>query len=302
MDEIFLGCHVGMKAPDYFLGSAREALRYGANACMIYTGAPQNSKRKAMEQLKLEEGRALLESEGWSMKQVIVHAPYIINLANTVKPETADFGEEFLAEELRRTARLGAQILVLHPGSHLKAGCDAGIASISKRLNTILSQDESNVVIALEGMAGKGSEIGWSFEELNAIIQACHGSERLGVCLDTCHLNDAGYDVSDFDALLDEFDQTVGLERLAVMHINDSKNEKGTRKDRHENIGKGTIGFENLAKVVHHPRLTGIVKILETPYIEDLPPYKEEIEQLRAWKEGKDAAAESTDSPACAEH
>lgn len=283
MDDLFIGCHVGMKAPEYFLGSAKEALSYDANACMIYTGAPQNSKRKPMEELRLKEGRKLLEENGWSMEQVIVHAPYIINLANTVKPETADFGQEFLAEELRRVAALGAGTLVLHPGSHLKAGSEEGIASIVTRLNAILAKDCSSVTIALEGMAGKGSEIGRSFEELASIIEQCDYPERLGVCLDTCHLNDAGFDVLDFDSLLDEFDSKIGLEKLSVLHINDSKNERGAHKDRHENIGKGTIGFDALARIVHHPRLKGIVKILETPYIDDQPPYAEEIAMLRAW-------------------
>jgi deoxyribonuclease-4 len=276
-----------LKAPEYFLGSAKEALSYKANAMMVYTGAPQNSARKPMEMLKLEEGRALLESHGWSMHQVIVHAPYIINLANTVKPETAEFGAEFLAQELQRVSTLGADILVLHPGSHLKQGADIGISSIVEKLDEILDADSSNVTIALEAMAGKGSEIGRTFEEIQAIIEKSRHPERLGVCLDTCHLNDAGYDLTDFDGILDEFDKVVGLEKLKVLHVNDSKNERGAHKDRHENIGKGTIGFEILAGVVHNPRLDNLIKVLETPYIDDKPPYAEEIEMLRNWKKEK---------------
>lgn len=273
-----------MKAPDYFLGAVREALSYNANALMLYTGAPQNSKRKPVEELKIKEGQELLKEAGWDLKQVIVHAPYIINLANSVKPETAGFGVEFLQEELKRAAAIGSKIVVLHPGSHLKAGAETGIDWIARGLNEVLANDDTDVLIALEGMAGKGSEIGYTFEELEAIIEKVDKDERIGVCLDTCHLNDAGYDVSDIDALLDDFDRIVGLDRLAVFHINDSKNVRGARKDRHENLGKGNIGFEALARVVHHPKLDNIVKILETPYVDDLPPYKEEIEQLRSWK------------------
>ncbi len=281
----YLGCHVGMKAPRYFLGSVEEALSYGADACMLYTGAPQNSKRKKIEDLRIEEARRLYESAGWQSFQVVVHAPYIINLANSLKPDTAFFGRDFLKEELRRTAALGSKYLVLHPGCHLKAGTETGIDWIVEGLNDVLDQDESDVIICLEGMAGKGSEIGRTFEELAAIISKIHQQNRIGVCLDTCHLNDAGYDVSSFNDLMDEFSQIVGLDRLKVFHINDSKNPCGSHKDRHENIGKGTIGFEALARIVHDPRLENVIKILETPYIDDKPPYKEEISALRAWSE-----------------
>lgn len=279
---LFLGCHVGLKAPDYFLGSVREAIGYEANACMVYTGAPQNSKRKPVSQFKIQEARALLEEHGWLPSSVIVHAPYIINLANTVKPETAAFGAEFLKEELQRVEALGSSILVLHPGAHLKAGTEAGTRSIIEKLDAVLDQDSTSVTIALETMAGKGTEIGRTFEEIEAILEGVSHSERLGVCLDTCHIHDAGYDLDHFDDILDEFDRIIGLERLKVLHINDSKNERGAAKDRHENIGAGKIGFDNLAYVVHHPRLDGIVKILETPYIDDEPPYKEEIARLRS--------------------
>lgn len=272
-----------MKAPRYFLGSIEEALSYGSDACMIYTGAPQNSKRKPVEDLRIEEGVSLLKEAGWSPEQVVVHAPYIINLANMLKPDTAYFGREFLAEELRRTQAIGAKYLVLHPGSHLKQGTELGISWIVEGLNQVLDQDETSVMILLESMAGKGSEIGRSFEELHAIIEQIHLSERVGVCLDTCHLHDAGYDLSDFDGLMDEFDAIVGLDKLRVFHINDSKNVRGAKKDRHENLGKGEIGFDVLARIVHDPRLESVIKILETPYIDDKPPYKEEIAQLREW-------------------
>ncbi len=280
----YLGCHVGMKAPGYFKGSIEEALSYGADACMIYTGAPQNSKRKPIEELKIEEGAALYRQAGWQPFQVVVHAPYIINLANSTKPDTAYFGREFLSEELRRVNAIGAKYLVLHPGSSLKVETQTGIDWIVEGLNSVLDQDDSEVMICLESMAGKGSEIGRNFEELEAIIEGVHKNERIGVCLDTCHLWDAGYNLSDFDALLAQFDEIVGLDRLKVFHINDSKNLNGARKDRHENIGRGEIGFEILDAIVHHPLLENVVKILETPYVDDKPPYKQEIEGLKAHK------------------
>nr|WP_286209711.1 deoxyribonuclease IV [Dubosiella newyorkensis] len=282
---MFLGSHVSMKAPNYLLGSIQEALSYDANACMIYTGPPQNSKRVPIEKFKVDEAKRLMEEHDFSMERVIIHAPYIINLANSMRPETAEFGVEFLQEELRRVEAIGASILVLHPGAHVKAGVEVGMEWIVNGLNQVLDQDDSNVVIALETMAGKGSEIGSNFEELAKIREQIHKKERIKICLDTCHIHDAGYDLTAFDEVLDEFDSILGLENLAVLHINDSKNERGARKDRHENIGNGFIGFETLVKIVHHPKLESITKILETPYIENKPPYKEEIEQLRSWKD-----------------
>lgn len=282
---IFLGSHVSMKAPNYLLGSIQEALSYDANACMIYTGPPQNSKRVPIEKFKVDEAKRLMEEHDFSMDRVIIHAPYIINLANSMRPETAEFGVEFLQEELRRVDAIGASVLVLHPGAHVKAGVEVGVEWIVNGLNQVLDQDDSNVVIALETMAGKGSEIGSNFEELAKIREQIHKKERIKICLDTCHIHDAGYDLTAFDEVLDEFDSILGLENLAVLHINDSKNERGARKDRHENIGNGFIGFETLAKIVHHPKLESITKILETPYIENKPPYNEEIEQLRSWKD-----------------
>lgn len=282
---IYLGSHVSMKAPDYMLGSIKEALSYGSNACMIYTGAPQNSKRVPIEKFKLPQAKELMKAKDFSMDRVIVHAPYIINLANSIKPETAQFGIEFLAEELKRVAQIGAKTLVLHPGAHMKAGIDVGCQWIINGLNAVLDQDESDIVIALETMAGKGSEVGSQFEELAYIKEHVHKSDRIKICLDTCHVHDAGYDIHDFDQLLETFDQVLGLQNLAVVHVNDSKNVQGAHKDRHENIGKGHIGFETLARIVHHPKLDDITKILETPYIENKPPYKEEIERLLAWSE-----------------
>ncbi|WP_423782583.1 deoxyribonuclease IV [Faecalibaculum rodentium] len=278
---IWIGSHVSMKAPDYLLGAVKESIGYGSNAFMIYTGPPQNSRRVDVDRFRLEEAAQLMQESGIDPERIIVHAPYIINLANSLKPETADFGAEFLQEELRRVTQIGASTLVLHPGSHIKAGADVGIRWIADRLNQVLDADDSNVVIALETMAGKGTEIGRNFEELQAIRELVNKKDRIGVCLDTCHIHDAGYDLTEFETVLDEFDRILGLDSLKVIHVNDSKNPRGARKDRHENLGHGHIGFETLYGIVHHPRLENVTKILETPWVEDRPPYREEIELLR---------------------
>lgn len=223
------------------------------------------------------------------MANFIVHAPYIINLANTVKKETFELAVEFLAKEIERTAAMGADVLVLHPGAHVGAGAETGISQIVKGLNEVLSPD-TPVMLALETMAGKGSEIGRSFEELRAIYDGCRYPEKLRVCFDTCHVHDAGYGlVSDYEGVMAEFDRILGLEQIAAFHINDSKNERGAHKDRHENFGRGHIGSDALIRVIRDPRFEQIPKILETPYIKDAddskksyPPYKEEIAAIRA--------------------
>lgn len=276
---IKLGSHCGMKAPKYLLGSVEEALSYGANALMVYTGAPQNSRRTALEKCKIEEAHALMEAHNIRKQDLVIHAPYLINLGNTKKPETFEAGIELLKMEIDRATAFGAKYMVLHPGAHVGAGVEAGVESIIKGLD-IVNENNNDLIIALETMAGKGTEVGSRFEEIAEIISKVKRPEMLGVTLDTCHINDAGYDVSEFDALLEEFDSIIGLDRLNVIHLNDSLNERGARKDRHANIGKGTIGFDSLHYVIHHPKLVDVVKILETPFIDKEPPYKEEIAQL----------------------
>lgn len=284
---LLLGSHVGMSGKDMLLNSVKEALSYGANTFMVYTGAPQNTRRKEIDELNIPAARALMEENG--MYNFVVHAPYIINLANTVKPETFQLATEFLEKEIQRTAAMGAEVLVLHPGSHVGAGEQAGIHHITKGLNDVLTTD-TPVYIALETMAGKGSEIGRSFEELKAIYDGCRYPEKLRVCFDTCHVNDAGYDiVGDYNGVMDEFDRILGLDQIAVFHINDSKNERGAHKDRHENFGKGHIGSDALMQVIRDPRFESVPKILETPYYKDpedkkksYPPYKEEIAEIKA--------------------
>jgi deoxyribonuclease-4 len=252
---------------------------------MIYTGAPQNTRRKKIEELNIEAG--LLHMKEHGMKDIVVHAPYIINLGNTTKPETFELGVDFLTSEIQRTHALGAKQIVLHPGAHVGAGADAGIQQIIKGLNEVLAADQE-VQIALETMAGKGTECGRSFEEIAQIIDGVTHNEKLSVCFDTCHVHDAGYDiVQDFDGVLNEFDKTVGIQRIKVLHINDSKNVRGARKDRHENIGFGEIGFDALNYIVHHPAFKEVPKILETPYVgEDKKnkkaPYQLEIDMIRA--------------------
>ena len=286
MSDIKLGCHVGMAGKDMFLASAREAASYGANVFMLYTGAPQNTRRKEIFELNIDAGWEYAHEHG--INEIVVHAPYIINLANTVKPETYELAVEFLEKEIVRTAAMKSRILVLHPGSHVNAGEQAGIAQIVKGLNTVLNQNDDDVFIALETMAGKGSEIGRSFEELKAIHDGVDRKERLRVCFDTCHVNDAGYDiVNHYDEVFAEFDRVIGLEQIAVFHVNDSLNPLGAHKDRHANIGKGTIGYDTLHRLVHDEIFANVPKILETPWLceegsakKTIPPYKEEIEWL----------------------
>lgn len=281
-----IGSHVSMSGKDMFLNSVKEALSYDANTFMVYTGAPQNTRRKDVSELNIQAAHKLMKENG--INEFIVHSPYIINLANTVKPETFELAVDFLRLEIDRTIAMGSKILVLHPGSHVNAGTDTGIAQIIKGLNEVLDKDK-DCYIALEAMAGKGSEIGRSFEEIAQIYDKVSCSDKLRVCFDTCHTHDSGYDIiNDFDGVIDSFDRLVGKDQIAVFHINDSKNPVGAHKDRHENIGFGYIGFEALSYIVHHKDFENVPKILETPYIpfpddakKSLAPYKFEIEMLR---------------------
>ena len=282
---MLLGSHVSMSGKKMLIQSSVDAASYGATTMMIYTGAPQNTRRKPIEELNIEAGQEHMKAN--NISNLVVHAPYIINIANTTKPATFELGVEFLQNEIIRTEALGAKQIVLHPGAHVGAGSDAGIQKIIEGLNEVLTNDH-DVQIALETMAGKGSECGRTFEELAQIIDGVTHNERLSVCFDTCHTHDAGYDiVNDFDGVLEEFDRIIGVERIKVVHVNDSKNVCGAQKDRHENIGFGEIGFDALNYIVHHDQFKDIPKILETPFVgvdkkSKKPPYKLEIEMLRA--------------------
>ncbi|MGP4074426.1 deoxyribonuclease IV [Halobacillus sp. K22] len=279
-----LGSHVSMKGKKMLLGASEEAASYGSGTFMIYTGAPQNTRRRPIEELNIEAGQDHMKSH--NISDIVVHAPYIINIGNTTKPETFQLGVDFLRNEIERTEAIGAKQIVLHPGSHVGQGLEKGLPKIIEGLNEVLHKNQ-NVQIALETMAGKGSEIGRNFDEIAKIIDGVTMNEKLSVCMDTCHIHDAGYNVAeDFDGVLNEFDKIVGLDRLKVVHVNDSKNEQGAQKDRHENIGFGHIGFKALHHVIHHPTLKDLPKILETPYVgEDKknkkPPYGFEIEMVK---------------------
>ncbi|MBO7650704.1 MAG: deoxyribonuclease IV [Lachnospiraceae bacterium] len=282
---MLLGSHVGMSGKEMMLGSVKEALSYGANTFMLYTGAPQNTRRKEISELNIEAAHELMAAN--AIAKFVVHAPYIINLANTVNPETYDLAVTFLRKEIERTEAMGSDTLVLHPGAHVGAGEDAGIASIVKGLNEVLTAD-CKVHIALETMAGKGSEIGSKFEELARIYDGVQWNSKLRICMDTCHLNDAGFDVkNDFEGVLKQFERFFPLSQIACIHLNDSKNEQGAAKDRHENIGFGTIGYDALCGITKMSEFENTPIILETPYREiggsadKLAPYKFEIAMLR---------------------
>lgn len=276
---LYIGSHVGYNKNTGLLGSVKEALSYDANTFMFYTGAPQNTIRFKIDQKLKDEGLSLMKDHGMILDKVIVHAPYIINLANP-DLEKHQFAINFLKQEVARCEELGITKMVLHPGSHVGMGIDVGIENIIDGLNEVM-KDNHSVCILLETMAGKGSEVGSNFNEIKKIIDGVENKNLIGVCLDTCHMHDSGYDISNFDKLLDEFDEIVGLSYVKCVHINDSKNVCGAKKDRHENLGKGYIGLENLLKVIYNKKLDGISMILETPYIDDLPPYKEEIKLIR---------------------
>jgi len=284
---MLIGSHVSMSGKDMLLGSAKEAFSYGANVMMVYTGAPQNTRRKPIEELNAEIGKKFMAENG--IKEVVVHAPYIINLANTTKEGYIDFAIDFLKEELRRAEAVGATQVVLHPGSHVGAGVDVGLNQIIYGLNQVITKDQT-VQIALETMAGKGTELARTFEELARIIDGVTYNEHLSVTFDTCHVHDAGYDIkNDLSGVLTQFDKTVGLDHIKVLHINDSKNPVGAHKDRHENFGFGEIGFDALMNVIQVPEFKNLSKILETPWIKvedkvQIAPYKKEIEMIRSGK------------------
>lgn len=277
---MIIGSHVGFNKKEQLLGSVKEALSYNATTFMFYTGAPQNTTRMPIDDNLTKQAFELMNINNINPKNIIIHAPYIINLANE---KNFDFSIDFLKQEIKRVEQLGFDKIVLHPGSHVGVGTEQAIDNIAYCLNKSL--ENTNVKILLETMAGKGTEVGITFEEIKKIIEKINNKNNVGVCLDTCHINDAGYDLNDFDKILNEFDKIIGLDKLLCIHVNDSKNEKGSHKDRHENIGFGHIGYNNLMNVIYNEKLKEIPKILETPYIKDndktYPPYKFEIEMIK---------------------
>ncbi|MBE6158164.1 MAG: deoxyribonuclease IV [Firmicutes bacterium] len=278
---LYIGSHVSFSKDKQLLGSLEEALSYGANTFMFYTGAPQNTRRYPIDDNLTLQALNLMKDKGIDYSKVVVHAPYIINLANDKEPDKFKFSVNFLQEELERCEQLGIKNVVLHPGSHVGLGEVNAINNISRGLNNILGNND--VTILLETMAGKGTEVGKTLEELKEIIDRVEDKEHIGVCLDTCHLSDAGYNIVDFDNFLDLFDNIIGIDKIKCVHVNDSKNEVGAHKDRHENIGFGHIGFDTLINIIYNERLQNVPKILETPYVDrEYAPYKYEIAMIRS--------------------
>ena len=285
MNELIIGSHVSFNNKDQLLGAVKEAVSYGSNTFMFYTGAPQNTRRGEINDFVTLEAYKLMKENNIELDKIIVHAPYIVNLAN---PDNMEFSIDFLTNEVERCNLLGMKYLVLHPGSSVNVSREEGIANIIKGLNAILTNN-NNICICLETMAGKGNELGRNFLELKEIIDGVNFKDSIGVCMDTCHLFDSGIDITDFDKVLDDFDKQIGLNYLKCIHINDSKNIFSSHKDRHENIGYGNIGFDTLIKIIYNERIKNIPKILETPYVGKTdddkeriyPPYKYEIEMIR---------------------
>ncbi len=276
--ELIIGSHVSFTKETQLSGSLNEALSYKANTFMFYTGAPQNTNRCKIDDELTKFAQKKMKDNNIDINNIIIHAPYIINLANK---DNMDFNIKFLQEEIERATSLKITKIVLHPGSHVGKGYEEGIKNIIESLNKI---DFKNVTILLETMAGKGSECGINIDQIKTIIDNIKNNDHIGVCLDTCHLNDSGIEIKDFNKYLEEFDQKIGLNKIGCIHINDSKNIVNSHKDRHANIGLGTIGFDNLINVIYNEKLKNIPKILETPYIEGHAPYKEEIEMIREKK------------------
>ena len=281
---LIIGSHVGFKKDTQLLGSVKEALSYGANTFMFYTGAPQNTIRSNIDDNLTNKALEVMKENNINIDNVIVHAPYIVNLAK----EDNDFAISFLRQEIKRCSMLHIKYMVLHPGSSVSITKEEGINNIINALNIILD-NEYDVTICLETMAGKGNEVGSNLLEIKNIIDKIEYQNKIGVCLDICHLNDAGYDISNFDSILDEIDKLIGIDKIKCIHINDSKNILGSKKDRHENIGLGSIGFDNLINVIYNKRISNIPKILETPYVtvdnnskdKIYPPYKQEIDMIK---------------------
>ena len=278
--NLIIGSHVSFNSKKQLLGSVEEALSYNANTFMIYTGGAQSTARNSINDEFTYEAFKVMLDNNINPKNVIVHAPYIVNLANKSDERKYDFYIDFMANELNRVKELGLDKIVLHPGSATTCSREEAILNIVNGINKIYEKT-SDVMILLEYMSGKGNEVGTSILELKNIIDNINDKDRIGVCLDTCHMNDSGIDISKFNEFLNEFDSMIGIDKIKCVHVNDSMNTIGSHKDRHANIGYGTIGFDNLINVIYNERLNGIPFILETPYINEKAPYKEEIKALR---------------------
>ena len=273
---MILGSHVKFNKEQLY-GSVKEAIGYGANTFMFYTGAPQNTIRSVINEELTQQAWALMQENNIDINNIICHAPYIINLANKLNLDSWNFSINFLRNEIDRCEMMGIKYIVVHPGNHLTNSLEIALKNIIEALNLIINE-EDNCMILIETMAGKGTECGKSIDEVKTILDGIIYQDKIGVCVDTCHINDAGYKIEDY---LEEFKNKIGLDKIKCIHINDSKNVCGAHKDRHENIGFGTIGFTNLVNLINNEELKNVPKILETPYIENYPPYKFEIAMIK---------------------
>lgn len=271
-----IGCHLSIAKG--FNQAARDAASIDANTFQFFTRNPRGGKAKDLDAHDLEQFTKTCEEAG--ITGILAHAPYTMNPASS-KPETREFAVQMLKDDLERMETImPGQLYNMHPGSHTGQGVDVGIEQISDALNQVLTPDQTTTVL-LETMAGKGSEVGCNFQEIASIIERVELNNQLGVCLDTCHVWDGGYDVANnLDQVLDEFDDTIGLERLRAIHLNDSKNPLGAAKDRHERIGDGNIGLDAFAQIINHPALKDLPFYLETPQ-DDLEGWGKEIAQLK---------------------
>ena len=279
---IIIGSHVSF-GKEQLLGAAKKAVSYGANTFMIYTGATQKTITKEIDLDLTKEAHEYMKNHGIDINNVICHAPYIINLANREKEDSWNFSISFIKNEINRITQMGINYIVIHPGNSLKLDRMTALYNIADAINNILDSDTKPMIL-LETMAGKGTECGINIYELKEILNHITLKDKVGLCLDTCHLNDSGVDIAEFDSYLNDLDNAIGLDKVKCIHINDSKNPIGSHKDRHANIGYGTIGFDNLINVLYNSKLKDVPKILETPWVGKYPPYKLEIDMIKSKK------------------
>ena len=279
-----IGCH--LSASKGFLHMGKEAVALGGNTFQFFTRNPRGGAAKAIDEKDVESFKAFAKENG--IHVILAHAPYTLN-ACSADESTREFAKNTFADDLKRMEYVPGNLYNFHPGSHVKQGVETGTEYIVEMLNETIKESQTTTVL-LETMAGKGSEVGRTFEELRMIYDKVERKDRLRVCFDTCHVNDAGYDlVNDYEGVLAKFDRVLGLDQIAAIHVNDSLNPLGSHKDRHANIGQGTIGYETLHRIVHDERFAEVPKILETPWLcaegetkKTIPPYKQEIAWLKA--------------------
>ena len=280
---LYIGSHVSFNKDTQLIGVVQTAIENDANVFMFYTGSNQSTLRFPIDKSLTDKAHQIMLEHNIDREKCIIHAPFIINLANNSDERKYQFYIDFLKQEIDRCIALGINNLVLHPGSHVKVAKEEALLSVSNGLNEALKENQ-NIKILIEFMSGKGTEVGSTIDELKTILENVIYKDKVYICLDTCHINDAGYDLNNFDEFLNEFDQKIGIDKIKCIHINDSKNNLGAHKDRHENIGYGTIGFQTLINIIYNKRLESVPKILETPFINDQSPYKTEIKIIREKK------------------